>query len=130
MKRIILAITAIAMLVTGGTAAAAYVPAPAGYTVIVTRTVACGSVTVTATGFGLAIDTAFQLVAGKASTIATIQRLGNAEPFVTATFTTAAVGPNGTAIVRTRYGGYIRAGAQVGTDTPYSPAELIGYATC
>ncbi len=121
---ILLAVLVILALVLGGTATAA------NYNIIVTHDATCGSVTVTASGYGLSVDSAFQLVAGRASAAAIVTRDSNGFPSVTATFTTAAIGENGTAVIRTRYGGYLEAGAQYSPGSPYVAAELLSYRTC
>lgn len=124
MKRIVLATIAIASLVLGGQASAD------SFSIVVTRAVSCSAVTVTATGYGLATDSAWQLVSGRASAIAPITRTASGVPTATATFAASAVGENGSAVVRTRYGGYVAAGAEVSPGSPLVAAELIAFRTC
>ncbi len=121
MKRFLIATLAIASLVLAGSA-------PAGAASIYVRhdVVNCQTVTVTAHGYGLSIDSAFQIVSGNATTLVSVTRTPSGEPTITATFTTAQVGENGSEIVRTRYGGYLAA-----TDeTTGGPAELVWFPTC
>lgn len=126
MSKVIVAIIAVLALVLGGSAAASADPG-----IVVTRSVSCAAVNIAATGYGLSTDSAFQVVASyRAVKLAPVQRTASGVPFVTATFTGAEVGENGTSTVRTRYGGYLIAWAQVSAGAPYTPAELIAYRVC
>lgn len=127
MRPILALIAALALTLAGSAPASAET-----YDIIVTRSLDCSAhtVTVTATGYGLAIDSAFQLVSGNASRVVDATVAPSGIRTVTTTFASSAVGENGTAVVRTRYGGYLKAGAQQSPGSPYVAAELISFRTC
>lgn len=130
MLRSLVSLIAILMLTLGGSANAAYVQ-QSGYDILVTvDTSVCGKVTLTATGYGLAIDNVFKLVSGRAATLAMVTRAISGEPTVTATFASKDVGENGSAQVRTRYDGYLRAGAQFAPGSPIVASDLLAFRTC
>ena len=119
--RFLFAVLAVLALALGATS-----PASAASILVRHDVVNCQSVTVTAHGYGLSLDTAFQLVSGRSTKLVSVTRTPSGEPMITATFTTAEVGENGTEVVRTRYGGYLAA-----TDeSTGAPAELVSFPTC
>lgn len=125
MTRIAAAILAILALTWGGSATA-----QASSDIEVSYTLDCQghAVTVTATGYSLAVDDRFQVVSGRATTVALTTSNAAGVRTVTATFASSEVGENGTAIIRTRYGGYVEAYAY--PIAMRTRAELISFRTC
>lgn len=129
----IFVMTVAIMLATASAVAAACIqtPPPSLDLVVTVDTSACGQITVTATGWPLSLDSAFQIVAGNATKLTRVTHRIDAggTPQAVAIFTLAEFGTeSGGAILRTRYGGYLKSFSQQSEATPFAASEFVRYA--
>jgi hypothetical protein len=128
MTRILGALAAIALAFTvlGGSAAAAPIsPVPDGI-VISTNDSACGQVTVTAHGVGLAAGTTYQLVADRAVKSVVADATSTAR----ATFTRAEAGEWGSVAIRTSSGGYLAARSNLASAPAFAGTSWYHVVPC
>jgi hypothetical protein len=129
MTRILGALAAIALALTvlGGSAAAAPIitPVPDGI-ILTTNDSACGQVTVTAHGFGIAPGTTYQLVADRAVKSVVADSTNTAS----ATFTRAEAGEWGSVAIRTSSGGYLAARSNLASAPAFAGTSWYHVRAC
>jgi hypothetical protein len=108
----------VVLALSGGSAAAAYIPTPPGIVLDADASV-CGQVTVTAKGFGLHVGETYQLVADRAVKTA----IASSSNVAVATFSFAEAGEWGVVAIRTSSGGYLAASATLGAGTAWYHAR-------
>lgn len=124
-----LAAIALSLVLLGGTAAAACFepePEPTPPGIVLSTSTVCGSVTVTAKGFGLWVGTTYQLVADRAvkSVVASLDNTASA------TFSLAEAGAWGNVSIRTSSGGYLASRADLASGPAFDGLAWYHVTAC